>query len=136
MKYDYDGSGIEREIACSAYTVMIYEQQFKVGLVEDVYGKVRVSNDRMDENGNIIVANFSTTNWGAYIKALWAMLRTGEELARAEHREYEHIPVFDTWAITATHLDIAEIFTIVNTRIQEDLFRTGTSAAEGDAGTD
>ena len=136
MKYDYDGSGKEREIACSAYTVMIYEQQFKVGMIEDVYGKVRVSNDQIDEDGNVIVANFSTTNWGAYIKALWAMLKTGAEVARIENRVYERIPSFDTWAIGATNLDIAEIFTIVNTRIQEDLFRAGTTTPEGDDGTE
>lgn len=131
--YDYDGSGREREIRCSAYTLMLYEQTFKTGLIEDVFGKVRINTTTEEEDGTTVLADYTLEHWGAYIKALWAMLRTGVEVAKAERRAYEDVPSFDKWAITATNLDISEISRVVITRCQEDLFRAGAAREEEQA---
>ena len=39
MRYDIDGTG-EREVFCSPYTLMVYEQEFKTSMVADVYGTI------------------------------------------------------------------------------------------------
>lgn len=39
MKHDIDGSG-ERELVCSPYTMMLYEQEFNKSIVADVYGEI------------------------------------------------------------------------------------------------
>jgi hypothetical protein len=134
MRYDYDGSGKERELVASVHTLMIYEQQFKAGLIEDVFGRIELTpnEDDIDENGNLRVADYTRDHWGAYVKALWAMLRAGADLARIERRDYEPIPGYEEWSIRATHLDMAEISRIVVTECQRELFRSGAAASEGE----
>lgn len=130
--YDYDKSGKEREIVASAHTLMVYEQQFKSGLIEDVFGRISLAgheND-IDSNGNIVVADYTVDNWTAYMKALWAMLRAGADLARVEQREYEPVPSFDEWSLSATNLDMAEVSRVVVTECQRGLFRAGAAASE------
>lgn len=39
MLYDFDGTG-EVELVCSAYTLSVYEQEFKNSMIADVYGVV------------------------------------------------------------------------------------------------
>lgn len=133
MKYDYDGSGKERELVASAHTLMIYEQQFKHGLIEDVFGRISLEGraDDIDDDGNLKVIDYTIDHWAAYVKALWAMLRAGADLARIEHREYEPIPGYEEWSIRATNLDMAEISRVVIETCQRDLFRSGAAASEG-----
>lgn len=133
--YDYDGSGKERELCCSAHTLMVYEQQFKTGMIEDVFGVIKVGRKSEDDDDDVIIARYDLEHWGEYVKALWAMLKSGADLARHEGRPYEKIPSFEEWSITATNLDLSEISRVVVTRCQEDLFRTGASGTEaGEAG--
>ena len=124
MLYDYDGSGQEREVIASAYTLMVYEQEFKSGMIEDVYGKIKITNEDYDEDGNTTVADFTIDNWFAYVKALWAMLKTGADLARAEGRQYTKVPSFREWSLKATELDMRTVSTIVIQECQRGFFRT------------
>ena len=130
--YDYDGSGKERELVASAHTLMVYEQQFKSGLIEDVFGRISLAGHEhdIDRNGNLVVADYTIDNWGAYIKALWAMLKSASDLARAEGRPYDQIPPFPEWSIKATNLDMSEVSAIVVTECQRGLFRAGAAASE------
>ena len=131
MRYDYDGSGKEREVVASAYTLMVYEQEFKSGMIEDVYGKIRIVEDDYDDDGNPTVADFTIDNWFAYVKALWAMLRTGADLARAEGRQYTPVPSFKEWSLRATELDMRTVSSIVIQECQRGFFRTpDTTEAE------
>lgn len=134
MRFDYDGSGKERELCASPHALVIYEQQFKSGMIEDVFGKISLSgheND-IDSDGNLVYADYTIDNWTAYTRALWAMLRAGADLARIEHRDYERIPDFEEWSIRATNLDLSEISHVVVTACQKELFRTGAAASEGE----
>lgn len=128
MLYDYDGSGKERELVMSAYTLMVYEQEFKTGMIEDVFGKVRLS----DEDDSEVVLDFTRDNWFAYIKALWAMLKAGMDLARAERRQYEYVPSFNEWSLKATSFDIQEVSRVVIEACQAGLFRASAAATPGD----
>jgi len=133
MLYDYDGSGRKHEIVASAHTLMVYEQQFKRGMIEDVFSKVRIDEDDFDDDGTILVADYTIDHWDKYVKALWAMLKAGSDLARAEGREYEVVPSFDEWSVKVTNLDIQELSLVVVSECQRGFFRTGTVAAEAES---
>ena len=134
MLYDYDGSGRERELCISAHTLMVYEQQFKRDMLKDVFGRITISEDVVDDDGKVLIADYTQDNWTNYLKALWAMLRSGADLARSEGRAYEEVPPFDEWSMHATNLDMADISRVVVEGVQRDLFRSGTAAAEEGAG--
>lgn len=132
MLYDYDGSGKEHEIIASAHTLMVYEQQFKRGMIEDVFSKVRIDEDDFDDDGTMLVADYTIDHWDKYVKALWAMLKAASDLARAEGREYEKVPSFDEWSVRVTNLDMQELSLVVVTECQRGFFRTGAVATEED----
>jgi hypothetical protein len=111
----------------SAHTLFLYETQFKSGLIEDVFGRITMQKETSDET---VLADYTIDNWTDYVKALWAMLRAGADLARAEHREYEPIPGFEEWSVRATNLDMSEVSRVVINNIQEKLFRSGAAASD------
>ena len=124
--YDYDGSGVERETVVSVHTLVTYEQQFQKGLIEDVFRKVdlREHADMVDEDGMLVQADYTIDNWMAYVRALWAMLRSASDLARVEGRPYEKVPPFEEWSICVSNINMTELSTFVVVSIQEDLFRS------------
>ena len=126
--YDYDGSGVERELVASVHTLMIYEQQFKVGMIEDVFNKVRIGRDNFGDDETLLLADFTIDHWGAYTRALWAMLRAGADLARSEGRPYDEIPQFDEWSMGVTNLDMRGLSDVVVNECQKGFFRTGSVA--------
>lgn len=130
MLYDYDGSGTEHEVIASAHTLMVYEQQFKRGMIEDVFSRVRIAEDDFDDDGTLLVADYTIDHWDKYVKALWAMLRAGSDLARAEGREYETVPSFEEWSVKVTNLDMQELSLVVVSECQRGFFRTGAVATE------
>lgn len=72
MLYDIDGTG-EREYIMSAYTTVIYEQEFNgASLIADAFGKIRTASK--DESGVYIVP-------GSFVKErLASALPEGKEL--------------------------------------------------------
>lgn len=132
MTYDYDGSGKEREVLFSAYTMMVYEQEFKVGLIEDMYGRIVVPER---DPGSTVLADYTIDNWQSYLKALWAGLKAASDLARAEHRDYEVIPPYKEWLIHVTTVDMGELSRFILDACNRGLFRSGSlaiQAADGD----
>lgn len=134
MLFDYDNSGIERELVASAHTLMVYEQNFKRGMIEDVFGRISVEGHDEDvtEDGYLRVLDFTIDHWGAYVKALWAMLKSGADLARAEGRQYIPVPSFEDWSVKATNLNMSDVSHVVVQECQRGFFRTGTTASEED----
>lgn len=55
MLYDIDGTG-ERGYIASAYTMMIYEQEFHKSLIADVYGKIEL--DTGGGSAQVVSADF------------------------------------------------------------------------------
>lgn len=53
MLYDFDGSG-EIELICSAYTLIVYEQEFKSSMIGDVYGVI----DLKSVNTEVVSAEY------------------------------------------------------------------------------
>ena len=131
MKYDYDGSGVERELDATAYTLMVYEQEFKSGLIEDVFGRISIPED----TDGMVVADYTRDNWIAYTRALWAMLRSASDRLALEGKPHEDVPNFRTWSMYATNLNLAKVsYDLVMGEIQRKFFRSGTAASEDAAG--
>lgn len=53
MLYDFDGTGAV-ELVCSAYTLSVYEQEFKNSMIADVYGVV----DLTSVEGHTITSSY------------------------------------------------------------------------------
>lgn len=124
---NYDGKG-EHEAIMSAHTLVIYEQEFKSGLIEDVYGRIVVPET---EKSGLVVADYTIDNWLAYIKALWAMLKTASDLAKARGLKAEEVASFDEWSMDAVEIDLSQVSSFVLTQCQKGLFRAGAAASEG-----
>ena len=129
---DYRHDGIEHEYEASVYTLMLYEQEFKRDLIKDVFGRIDVNAvaSTVDEDGNMAYIDYTIDNWSAYPRALWAMLRTSEDIARSEGRKVEPVPDFREWQRHARNVDLGELASIVIDECNRGLFHTGAAASE------
>lgn len=75
MKFDIDGTG-ERDYTCSAYTLMVYEQEFGSSLVKDYYGKI----DLRDGDGQLVTAQFVESQLADALPEGKALPKTTREL--------------------------------------------------------
>jgi len=138
---DY-GAG-EREIRCTYRTLSIYEQEFRDeegnprDLIADVMGKVKISTDNtgfeLDDDGNVkaIVIDYTSDDWNAQKRALWAMLKTAEAIAKRHGENVERIPSFKEWdeSLLECEPDLREISLAVGNELQRGLFRAGAAAS-------
>lgn len=129
FKYDYDGSGTERDVMFSAYTLIVYEQEFKKGLIEDVYGRITVPST---DEGETLVADYTIDNWQAYVKALWAGLKAASDLADADRVKHEPVPPYREWCMRVPSLDFGDLSRFVLDCCNKGLFRARTVASEED----
>lgn len=131
-KIDYERNGVEREYEATTYTLVVYEQEFKSDLIKDVFGKIDLRNAQslVDDEGNIVVVDYTSDNWIAELKAFWAMLKTSEAIARRENRPCLQVPSFVEWCITTRSIDMGELSRIVITELNRGLFRAGATEAD------
>ena len=119
-KIVFDQSG-EHEAYCTAWTLVIYEQQFHKDMIQDVFGRIDMSKTRyeLDSSGDVL--------------ALWAMLRTASEIGfmNGDVAENHRIPDYEQWVKTAGAIDSDEIATFVISEMQSGFFRS----AAPDSGT-
>ena len=131
-KIDYAHDGVEHEYEATTYTLMVYEQEFKRDLIKDVFGKIDISGsaENFDEDGNARYIDYTVDNWSAYPKALWAMLKTSEAIARSEGRMAEAVPTYGQWSIRARDVNLSELSEAVIDECNRGLFHTGAAASE------
>lgn len=131
-KIDYERNGVEREYEATTYTLVVYEQEFKSDLIKDVFGRIDLRNSQtvLDDDGNLIVVDYTTDNWIGYLKAFWAMLKTSEAICRRENRPCLAVPSFNQWSLETRSIDMAELSSVVVRELNRGLFRTG--AADSD----
>lgn len=101
MRIDY-GQG-EKEVLLSAYTVMLYEQEFKSDPIHDLYQ-----------------GEFSDVYFPAVTKWLWAGVKTADDA----------IPSYDKWARQVTGVNLREISNELISEINDAFFRAGASDSE------
>lgn len=139
------GNG-EQEIRCTARTLVIYEQEFwndpfprvTGDMIADVFGKHTVTQDslglKFDDSGNIeaIVIDYTSDNWNADLRAVWAMLKTQAEIDRKNGIKQERIPSFREWsaAIADWEPSMRDVSALVYEEMNRGLFRAGAAASE------
>lgn len=75
------------------------------------------------------VLDYTTDNWEAYVRALWAMLRTAEEAARASGRPVaDPTPPYESWVRSLGPVNMTALSNAVFEETQRGLFHTGTDA--------
>lgn len=129
---DYCHDGTKHEYEATTYTLMVYEQEFKRDMIKDVFGRIDISGaaQNIDEEGNVRYIDYTIDNWTAYPRALWAMLRTSEAIARSEGRKVESVPQFSIWVVTARDINLSELSEAVIDECNRGLFHTGAAASE------
>lgn len=141
-RIDY-GDG-ERQLTCTGWTQVIYEQQFcndenkriTGDLIADVMGKVTASSDdvlTVNDDGAFVttVVDYTRLNWNAIRRALWAMLRTAYEISVDEGNLLPEVEPFGEWEGTLLKCepDMQDISVKVMSEIQRGLFRSGAAAS-------
>lgn len=122
---NFDGTGA-KTITATAYTLVIYEQEFKRDMIKDVFGRIDLRRAAMnyDRNGNVIVQDFTMDDWNAELRALWALLKTESELARMRGESVTPIPSFTNWVMSIGRVDMQAVSAAVVEECQRGFFRT------------
>lgn len=125
MTIDIEGYG-EVEITATAYTLVVYEQEFKSDLIKDVFGK-----HEADEGGKAVL-DFTTDNWLAELKALWAMAMTAYELkaSRGDAAPNDRPKPFRQWVQKVGKVNFYRIANAVVNEAMDGFFHTGAAASE------
>lgn len=76
MLIDY-GKG-EEECALGVTAMMVYEQQFRSDIIQDLFGLAAIRRSPEDED-IVFAVDYRTTNWTAVVKALWAGLKAADD---------------------------------------------------------
>lgn len=119
MKIDY-GYG-EKEIIVSVLTLTLYEQEFQSDLIQDLFGRVSVEDTDASEN-EIILLDFSRTNWTAVTRCLWACLKTADP----------SLPSFKSWASSLGKVNLFDLKEELIPVVMENLFCAGASFSENE----
>lgn len=117
MIIDY-GRG-DAEVFVSPWTLVIYEQEFKADMIQDLFGKV-VVRDEEEEEGAVTVFDYRDTNWTSVAKALWACLKAADD----------NLPPFKKWATTIGDLNMLKVAYTLIPVVSDGLFRSGGTASE------
>ena len=128
---DYDGCG-EREIVATAYTLLIYEQEFKRDMIKDVFGRIDLRKAALnyDKDGNPVVMDYTMDDWNAELRALWALLRTAQELATRKGEKRDAVPSFQKWVMDTGAIDMQLVSNAVVEECQRGFFRAGAAASD------
>lgn len=111
MKLDF-GYG-EQEVICSITTLMVYEQEFKRDLIQDLFGRM-VLRDETEEEGEFVL-DFRDTNWTALIRVLWAALKTADD----------SLPPFAEWQANLEDVNLYIVQGVLVPEVQRRFFRAG-----------
>ena len=114
MEFVINGEKVKADL--SAYTFVVYEQEFGSDLLADVLGKVAVNDDDTE-----LYLDFTQTSWSKVSRAAWAMAKTVDE----------SIPSYNAWAKNAREFNMFELNTIIGEAISDAFFHETPAAEEG-----
>lgn len=125
MLVHIEGKG-DIEIEATAWTLVIYEHEFKRDLIADFYGKHDLS--ELGDNS----LDFTSENWNADLRVLWAMAKTAYELAdmRGEARPIDKVPSYVEWVKGVGKVNMHLISKTISEVAQDGFFHTGAAASE------
>ena len=108
MKVDF-GKG-DTEVKYTFYTLYLYEQEFGSDLIKDVFGVARD-----DAATGDVLFDFTTVNWTALTKSLWAGVKCADPST----------PRYADWAREVGGVDFMELAGTLLDAINKELFRFG-----------
>ena len=117
MLIDY-GRG-EEECAIGVAAMMVYEQQFRSDIIQDLFGLATIRRKPEDEDV-VFAVDYRTTNWTAVVKALWAGLKAADD-------EY---PGYWEWSMGLGAIDLNDLASKIVPEAYGQFFRAGA----GDSG--
>lgn len=129
----------EVEAVATAYTLVIYEQEFGGrDLISDVFGKhdgkdegdEKPDGDEPDAGGRIVV-DFTSDNWLSELRAVWAMVRTAYDIAydRGDAAPNARPKPFKEWVKGVGKLDMRKLSLALITECMDGFFHTGAAAS-------
>lgn len=133
------------EFRCTAWTCVVYEQEFLSDkyegvtgdIIRDAVGKLVVGKDdlgyRLDENGDVevVIFNYTHEDWNVLRRALWAMLKTQDDILTDKGVQHQKVPSYKEWCRTLLEVepDMREVSMAVGNELQRGLFRAGAAAS-------
>lgn len=118
----------EVEAVATAYTLVIYEQEFGGrDLIADVFGR----HEGADDGGKVVV-DFTSDNWLSELRAVWAMVRTAYDLAydRGDAAPNDKPKPFREWVKGVGKLDMRSLSVALVTECMDGFFHSGAAASE------
>lgn len=123
---DYDGTGTQKTL-CTAWTLVVYEQEFHADMIKDVFGVIDAKKTRIvyDDDGTLAKIDYTNTNWHQNMKALWAMLKTYSDVAFAagDLAPNERVKPYFEWVCSVGKVNLDEIAAFVIDEMNAGLFR-------------
>lgn len=118
----------EVEAVATAYTLVIYEQEFGGrDLIADVFGR----HEGEDDGGKVVV-DFTADNWLSELRAAWAMVRTAYDLAydRGDAAPNAKPKPFREWVKGVGKLNMRSLSVALLTECMDGFFHSGAAASE------
>lgn len=142
MFIDIDGTG-EVEILATAYTLVIYEQEFHSDPIKDVFGKHQLDGDKAGEKGvgkdaaaadgsaATLYLDFTQENWIEETRLLWAMVKTANVLAddRGDVAPNDRVPGYREWMKRVGKVNMRDIADAVFDEAVDGFFHTGAAVS-------
>ena len=129
---DYDGTG-ERKALCTAWTLVVYEQEFHADMIKDVFGVIDAKKTRIvyDSDGTLAKVDYTNTNWVKNLMALWAMLKTYSDVAFAagDLAPNERVKLYLEWMSAVGKVNLDEVAAFVIDEMNAGLFRSAAAAS-------
>lgn len=111
--------GVEREVPIGVAALMVYEQQFRSDMVQDLFGRSVVRQPE-DDPEIVFAVDYRDTNWTACLKAAWACLKAADG----------NTPRWENWCGTVGDVNLSELSEAIIPAAFETFFRAGASRSE------
>ena len=120
----------EVEYQATAYTLMVYEQEFGTDLIQDVYGRIDITKAAQADDGSIVL-DYTVDNWTAELRCFWAMCKTAHDIAQAQGRKIPDVPPYKVWIMAMPPtVDMPAISSAVFEETQRGFFPPKTEEKE------
>lgn len=117
MLIDY-GRG-EEEAVIGVATMMVYEQQFRSDIIQDLFGR-SVLRRKPDDDDVLFEVDYRDVNWTALVRVLWAALKTADD----------SFPSFREWSMGLGPVDLNDLASKLIPEAYGQFFRAGAGSSE------
>lgn len=118
----------EVELTATAYTLVVYEQEFGGrDLIADVFGR----HEAKDDGGSVVI-DFTSDNWLYELRAAWAMALTAYEIKadRGDAAPNDRPKPFKQWVKGVGKLNMRALSSALVGECLDGFFQSGAAASE------